>query len=237
MTPPAPVSSPEAVLATAHDTRVGSLAQELQQAQKDLQTIREELQSTNEKLTTSREEILSINEELQTVNAELLVNVYGLSRASDDLKNLLDSTLIASLFLDDRLKVRRFTLQTTQLFKLIPSDVGRPITDLVSELEYPTPAADAREVLRSMVFHEQQVLTQSGARFTVRIVPYRTQDNRINGVVVTFVDVSAAKKLDASLCEALSVLQSDSSDPPVEPEKAKVLKNVLQQAQAVLGKR
>jgi two-component system CheB/CheR fusion protein len=188
-------------------------------------------------MQTSQEELKSTNEELHTVNAELRANVNNLSQAGDDMKNLLDSTDIATLFLDAGLKVRRFTRQTTQLFKLIPGDVGRPIADLVTELEYPSLAANAREVLRSLLLHEQQVLTHSGAWFTVRIMPYRTQDNRIAGVVVTFVDISAAKALEASLREALAVLQSGSSDQPLEQEKAKVLESVLQQAKAFLGKR
>lgn len=230
MNAPSSDSTEKAVLAAAHDTRVASLPQELHQAQKDLQTTREEMQ-------TSQEELKSTNEELHTVNAELRANVNNLSQAGDDMKNLLDSTDIATLFLDAGLKVRRFTRQTTQLFKLIPGDVGRPITDLVTELEYPSLAANAREVLRSLLLHEQQVLTHSGAWFTVRIMPYRTQDNRIAGVVITFVDISAAKALEASLREALAVLQSGSSDQPLEPEKTKVLESALQQAKAFLGKR
>ena len=104
----------------------------------------EELQSTNEELTTSKEEMQSMNEELQTVNHELQAKVDELSRTSNDMKNLLNSTDIATLFLDDALLVRRFTPQTTNIIKLIPGDVGRPITDIATALDYPGLAKDAR---------------------------------------------------------------------------------------------
>ena len=111
--------------------------EELRSANEELQSTNEELQSTNEELTTSKEEMQSLNEELQTLNAELQAKVDELSRASNDMKNLLDSTDIATLFLDNDLNVRRFTTQATKIIKLIPADVGRPITDLVSDLHYP----------------------------------------------------------------------------------------------------
>src|SRR5690606_2376168 len=113
--------------------------------------------------------------------------------ASDDMKNLLNSTDIATLFLDEGLKVRRFTPRTAGIIKLIPSDIGRPVTDLVTELAYPGLADDVREVLRSLVQHVCQVPTRDGRWFAVRIMPYRTQDNRIDGVVITFVDITLAR--------------------------------------------
>jgi two-component system CheB/CheR fusion protein len=121
--------------------------EELRSANEELQSTNEELQSTNEELTTSKEEMQSMNEELQTVNTELQSKVDELSRASNDMKNLLDSTDIATLFLDRELKVRRFTPQATKIIRLIASDAGRPITDLASELKYPELADDARAVL------------------------------------------------------------------------------------------
>ena len=116
----------------------------------ELQSTNEELQSTNEELTTSKEEMQSLNEELQTVNTELQAKVDELSRSNNDMKNLLNSTDIATLFLDNDLNVRRFTTQATKIIKLIPGDVGRPITDLASDLRYPELADDAREVLRTL---------------------------------------------------------------------------------------
>ena len=162
-----------------------------------------------EELTTSKEEMQSMNEELQTVNYELTAKVDELSRASNDMENLLNSTDIATLFLDNQLKVRRFTTQLTSIIKLIPGDAGRPITDLATVLDYPELVDDTREVLRSMIFQERQVSTSDGRWFTVRIMPYRTQDNRIDGVVTTFVDISVAKKLEETLREAQGKKQGD----------------------------
>jgi two-component system CheB/CheR fusion protein len=160
--------------------------EELKSANEELQSTNEELQSTNEELTTSKEEMQSMNEELQTLNSELQAKVDDLSRTSNDMRNLLDSTEIAVLFLDEGLNVRRFTPQAAKLIKLIPGDVGRPLADLASELDYSALYDDAREVLRTLVFTEKSVASRGGARFTVRIMPYRTADNRIDGLVITF---------------------------------------------------
>jgi two-component system CheB/CheR fusion protein len=161
--------------------------EELKSANEELQSTNEELQSTNEELTTSKEEMQSMNEELQTLNSELETKVDDLSRASNDMKNLLDSTAIAVVFLDEALRVRRFTPQAATLIKLLPADVGRPLADLVSDLEYPEIYDDAREVLETLVFKEKIVLARDGRCFNVRIMPYRTSDNRIDGVVITFI--------------------------------------------------
>jgi two-component system CheB/CheR fusion protein len=171
----------------------------MQVAQESLLSANEELQSANEELTTSREEMQSVNEELQTVNAELQARVDALARASDDMENLLNSTEIATLFLDQNLNVRRYTTRATNLIKLIPGDVGRPITDIVSDMKDSALADDAREVLRTMKFKERQVSATEGRWFMVRTMPYCTQDNRIDGVVITFSDISVAKRLEASL--------------------------------------
>jgi len=173
--------------------------EELRSANEELQSTNEELQSTNEELTTSKEEMQSMNEELQTVNTELHAKLDELSHASNDMKNLLDSTDIATLFLDKDLNVRRFTPQATKIIKLIASDTGRPITDLASELRYPELADDAREVLRKLTFAEKPISARDGRWFTVRIMPYRTLDDRIDGVVITFADITVAKTLEAKL--------------------------------------
>ncbi len=173
--------------------------EELRSTNEEMQSTNEELQSTNEELTTSKEEMQSLNEELQTVNAELQAKVDELSRASNDMKNLLNSTDIATLFLDGDLNVRRFTPQTTNIIKLIPGDVGRPITDLVSNLNYPSLADDVRGVLRMLSSAEKPIRALDGRWFNVRIMPYRTMDERIDGVVITFADITAAKKLERKL--------------------------------------
>lgn len=181
--------------------------EEIRSANEELQSTNEELQSTNEELTTSKEEMQSLNEELQTVNAELQAKLQELSSSSNDMKNLLDSTDIAMLFLDRHLNVRRFTHQATKIIKLIPSDVGRPITDLVSNLDDPALDTDAREVLRSLVPKEKPVSTPDGRWFSVRIMPYRTLDDRIDGVVITFADITVAKTLEAELREKQAALE------------------------------
>jgi two-component system CheB/CheR fusion protein len=178
--------------------------EELKSANEELQSTNEELQSTNEELTTSKEEMQSLNEELQTVNQELQAKVDELSQANNDMKNLLNSTDIATLFLDDALAVRRFTTRTTSIIKLIAGDAGRPITDITTDLDYPEMAADAREVLRTLVFIEKQVATHDGRWFLARIMPYRTLENRIDGVVITFSNITEAKRLEAQLRQAKS---------------------------------
>jgi two-component system CheB/CheR fusion protein len=181
--------------------------EELKSTNEELQSTNEELQSTNEELTTSKEEMQSMNEELQTVNQELQSKVDELSRSNNDMKNLLNSTDIATLFLDGELRVRRFTTQTARLIKLIPGDAGRPITDIATDLEYPELAEDAREVLRTLVFDERQARTREGRWFTVRILPYRTLENVIDGVVITFTDITATKQAEVSLREQATQLR------------------------------
>jgi two-component system CheB/CheR fusion protein len=211
--------------------------EELKSTNEELQSTNEELQSTNEELTTSKEEMQSVNEELITVNHELNAKVEELSRASDDMKNLLNSTDIATLFLDEELKVRRFTTQTAGIFKLIPGDAGRPITDLVSQLDYPRLPDDAREVLASLVPRERRVTARDGRAFKVRIMPYRTQTNRIDGMVLTFVDISDSEALEATLREALAVLQTRCTGQATALEQAGTLEETLQRTQAVLERR
>ncbi len=182
--------------------------EELKAANEELQSTNEELQSTNEELTTSKEEMQSMNEELQTINHELQAKIDELSRTSNDMHNLLNSTDIAILFLDEGLKVRRFTNQVTSIIKLIPGDTGRQITDLVSELEYPSFAADTRDVLRTLVFKETQVPTHDKRWYIVRIMPYRTMENKIDGVVITFTNITESKILEFELRKTQSNLQN-----------------------------
>jgi len=197
------------VRAEARTTReeMQTAQEEFRSTNEELQSTNEELQSTNEELTTSKEEMQSLNEELQTVNAELQGKVDELSRVSNDMKNLLNSTDIATLFLDNDLNVRRFTPQATKIIKLIPSDAGRPITDLASGLRYPELADDAREVLRTLASEEKPIAARDGRWFTVRIMPYRTLDDRIDGVVSTFANITVAKTLETKLRDHQSVLE------------------------------
>jgi PAS domain-containing protein len=168
--------------------------EEMQTSQEELKSANEELQSANEELTTSREEMQSMNEELQTVNSELQTRVDAFGRANDDMENLLNSTDIATLFLDRLLHVRRFTNRATSVIKLIPGDIGRPISDLTSDLKGDL-SSDAADVLRTLIFKEKDVEATGKRWFRVRIMPYRTQDNRIDGVVITFTDITSSKHL------------------------------------------
>ncbi|TFW18487.1 chemotaxis protein CheB [Duganella callida] len=173
--------------------------EELKSANEELQSTNEELQSTNEELTTSKEEMQSLNEELYTVNAELQSKVDDLSLVNGDMKNLLNSTDVATIFLDSELRIRRFTDQTTQIYKLIPSDVNRPLSDIVNDLLYHDLEQDAQNVLRTLAFCERQIETRGGGWYTMRIRPYRTVDNVIDGVVVTFINITELKQMEARL--------------------------------------
>ncbi|MCA9695388.1 MAG: PAS domain-containing protein, partial [Myxococcales bacterium] len=157
------------------------------------QSTNEELQSANEELETSKEEMQSLNEELQTVNAELQSKVEELSRANDDMKNLLNSTDIATLFLDSDLNIKRYTEQARRVIRLIPSDIGRPIGDLVSRVQYDRLSEDAAEVLRTLVLREIEVQGEGDAWYLMRVLPYRTTENVIDGLVITFVDITTVK--------------------------------------------
>jgi two-component system CheB/CheR fusion protein len=175
--------------------------EELKSTNEELQSTNEELQSTNEELTSSKEEMQSLNEELQTLNAELQSKVDDYSRVNNDMKNLLNSTDIATLFLDKELNIRRYTFQSTKIFKLIKSDIGRPFTDLVSDLIYPDLSDDAFEVLKTLVFIQKPIPTKDGRWFSIRIMPYRTFDDRIDGLVITFINISDLKLVEEKLHE------------------------------------
>ena len=211
--------------------------EELRSTNEEMQSTNEELQSTNEEITTSKEEMQSLNEELQTVNNELQTKLDELSRTNNDMKNLLNSTDIATLFLDNELKVRRFTTQTTKIIKLIPSDVGRPITDLASELHYPELADDGRRVLRTLVAAEKPIGSKDGRWFTVRIMPYRTLDDRIDGLVITFADISAATATAAKLGGERASLEKRFAKQTASMDKARQVSRTAAPARARLNNR
>ena len=173
--------------------------EELKSTNEELQSANEELQSANEELTSSKEEMQSLNEELQTLNSELQTKVDDFSRVDNDMKNLLNSTDIATLFLDKDLNIRRYTNQATNIFKFIKTDIGRPFTDQVSDLDYPEMASDANEVLRTLVFVQKKVPGKDGRWYSVRIMPYRTFDDRIEGLVITFIDITELKQAEEKL--------------------------------------
>lgn len=205
---PAYVAQQERELEHAHQElqamreEMRTTQEELISTNEELLSTNEELQSTNEELTTSKEEMQSMNEELQTINQELQVKVNDYEMINNDMKNLLDSTEIATLFLDNELRVRRFTTEMGNITRLIPSDVGRPITDISSKLLYPQLTDDAQKVLRSLDKINREIPAESGDWFEARILPYRTTDDFIDGVVITFMKINRLKEVEAQLHSA-----------------------------------
>ncbi len=173
--------------------------EELQATNEELQSANEELQSANEELTTSKEEMQSMNEELQTINAELQTKLDDLALAQSDMQNVLNSIEIAILFLDQDLNVRRYTSQATAIFSLRESDLGRPLTDLSTTLDYPELQNDAKKVLSTLDESEKQIITTDKRWFSVRIMAYRRLDDVIDGVVITLVDITETKGLESHL--------------------------------------
>jgi two-component system, chemotaxis family, CheB/CheR fusion protein len=177
--------------------------EELKSSNEELQSTNEELQSTNEELETSKEEMQSLNEELNTVNAELVGKVDALARINDDMNNLLNSMQVATIFLDTRLRVKRYTDQARDVVRLIDSDIGRPLSDLTSSLRYDTLIEDCERVIATLIPVEKEVQNTSGRWYLVRLIPYRTAENVIEGVVMTTVDINRIKDAEESLRKSL----------------------------------
>jgi len=186
--------------------------EELKSSNEEMQSVNEELQSTNEELETSKEELQSVNEELATVNSELQTKVGDLSQANNDMNNLLAGTGIGTVFVDMNLRILRFTPTASKIINLILSDVGRPVGHIVSNLVgYNQLVADTKGVLDTLIPRELDVQTPEGKSYTMRIQPYRTLDNRIEGAVITFVDITEMKQKGAALRESeekFSLLQA-----------------------------
>ncbi|MBL8268005.1 chemotaxis protein CheB [Steroidobacter sp.] len=183
--------------------------EEMKSANEEYQSINEELQSSNEELETAKEEMQSINEELQTINAEMSSKNETLTRLNSDLKNLLDSTQIATLFLDNKLRIAYFTPAMTQLFHLRDSDRGRPITDLVTRIHYDELRRDVTKVLHSLAVLEHEVsIVEDGTVFLMRMRPYRTVDDVIDGVVITFLDITARKRHEQNSAHLAAIVES-----------------------------
>jgi len=177
--------------------------EELKSSNEEMQSVNEELQSTNEELETSKEELQSVNEELATVNAELQTKVADLSRSNNDMNNLLAGTGIGTVFVDHRLRILRFTPSATRMINLIQSDVGRPVSHIVSNLVgYDSLVADTQAVLDTLVPREVEVQTAEGKWYALRIQVYRTLENVIEGAVITFVEITEMKRAEAALQES-----------------------------------
>jgi two-component system, chemotaxis family, CheB/CheR fusion protein len=199
----------EAELRTANDhlqatvEELETTNEELKSSNEEYQSLNEELQSANEELETSKEELQSVNEELTTVNGELAHRVQELGRANSDLKNLLESTQIATLFLDNNLRVMNFTPAAAELFHVVEHDIGRPLSHIKSRIDYDALSDDARRVLRTLGAVDREVNDPStGASYMVRVLPYRTTDNYIGGVVITFTDLSPLARAQQALRES-----------------------------------
>ena len=213
---PQPAAAPTAGASSEGDTRIVALQaelrakdehlqtaneelettnEELKSSNEEMQSVNEELQSTNEELETSKEELQSVNEELATVNTELQTKVADLTRANNDMNNLLAGTGIATVFVDHALRILRFTPAATRIINLIHSDVGRPVGHIVPNLEgYDSLPQDTQEVLDTLAPKEIEVQSKSGVWYIMRIMPYRTLDNVIEGAVITFVEINALKQ-------------------------------------------
>jgi two-component system CheB/CheR fusion protein len=176
--------------------------EELKSTNEELQSTNEELQSTNEELETSKEELQSVNEELVTVNAELQSKIELLALMQNDMKNLLDNINIGTLFLDNQLQIKRITRDAMKLFRLVATDVGRPLSDIKSNIQNVELLTDAQSVLDTLVPFEREVTTNDGACYLARIQPYRTLDNVIDGVVLTFTDITQRKQVEQAVIEA-----------------------------------
>lgn len=182
--------------------------EELKASNEELQAINEELRSTTEELETSREELQSINEELMTVNYELKNKVEEVGAVNDDLKNLIASTEIATIFVDRALKIKRFTPRALELFNLIPTDTGRSLLDITHRLAYAHLADDAAQVFDTLRTIERELAGPDGRWYITRIFPYRTRDDRIEGAVLTFVDITARKRAEAAKFFLAAIVES-----------------------------
>ena len=179
--------------------QAGASNEELKASNEELQAINEELRSTTEELETSKEELQSINEELITVNHELKTKVEETGKINDDLHNLIASTDIATVFVDRAMSIKRFTPHATRLFNLIPTDVGRSLLDITHKLDYPTLADDAAEAFQSLRLIEREARSHEGRWYLARVLPYRTSEDRIDGAVLTFIDITSRRQAEENM--------------------------------------
>ncbi len=173
--------------------------EELKASNEELQSINEELRSTTEELETSREELQSINEELSTINQELKNRVEETTNINDDLQNLIASTDIATVFVDRGLRIKRFTPRALSLFNIIHADIGRSLTDITHRLEYDELAADTDEVFNSLRLIEREVRDADGRWYLARLLPYRTTEDKIDGAVLAFIDITKNKQAEVQM--------------------------------------
>ncbi|MGZ8190989.1 MAG: CheR family methyltransferase [Methylococcaceae bacterium] len=193
----------ESLRATIEELQTSN--EEIKSSNEELQSTNEELQSSNEELETSKEEMQALNEELNTVNSELQNKMEKLSEINNDMQNLMNSTDIATLFLDTELKIKRFTHPAKNIFKLIDSDIGRPLSDLVSILKYEHLIDDAKAVLQTLIYKDKEVQTLKDNWYLLRMLPYRTAENMIDGLVITCVDITRLKRAEQIIAQATNI--------------------------------
>ena len=179
-----------------------SSLEELKSTNEELQSANEELQSTNEEAMTNKEEMQSLNEELMTLNMQYMARTEELTQSANDMKNLLDATEIAIIFLDNDMLVKRFTPSVSRIINLMPSDVGRPLMHFASNLRYEHLIRDVQQVLSRLTSQEANIQTVNGQWYTMRILPYRTLDNYISGAVITFTEITGLKQMEQKLQES-----------------------------------
>ena len=193
----------------AKEEYLQTVNEELKSSNEEMQSINEELQSTNEELETSKEELQSVNEELATVNGELQINVTDLTRTNNDMNNMVAGTGIGTVFVDLELRILRFTPDVTRIINLIPGDVGRPVGHIVSNLVgYENLVADVKKVLQNLVPKDVDVQTTEEKWYTMRLQPYHTIDNVIEGAVITFVDITERKRVEDTLQKAFDEIKT-----------------------------
>lgn len=221
VTPSEQTSNMEAELHYVRSTLQGMIEdlessnEELKSMNEELQSTNEEVQSSNEELSTSREELQSLNEELQTLNEELAQRNSMLSQSNDDMHNLLSSVHVATVFVDPQLNIKRFTAPAKKVFRLRDSDIGRPVSDLVVNLDYQSLVEDAQEVLRTLVFAEREVQTTEGEWRLMRILPYRTANNVIDGLIITVTDIQRLKEAQRDLSESRTLFEDTLAHHPL----------------------
>ena len=191
-----------------HHRGLESSNEELKASNEEVMSMNEELQSANEELETSKEELQSLNEELSTVNNQLQDKVAELESANNDMANLLNCTDVAIVFLDNNFRIKRYTSPATRLFNLIPTDLNRPISDITAKFTDGTLQQDIEQVLRTLTPQEKQLQTPDGCCWNRRITLYRTLDNRIDGVILTFTDITQVRRADEQARRLATVLMN-----------------------------
>jgi|GEM_PF-400543 len=208
--------------------------EELKASNEELQAMNEEARSTAEELETGKEELQSVNEEIIAINSELKSNVEDLAQANSDMQNLMVSSEIATIFLDRDFLIKRYTPRAAQIFNLIPTDTDRPISHITHCLDYPALTSDVKQVLAELKTIEREVQTVEGDWFLARLLPYRTENKYVNGVILTLIDTTQRKRIEADLISRGEELQRANESLSVSEEKYRSLFSMMDEAFCVI---